>query len=412
MGEATIKEQIERAGAARRAGRMQEAEALLRELLAQNGPIPAALNALGLVLLDGRRGPEAADIFRQAIALDGAAPPLWMNLAEAERLAARPDAELAALDGALAIDPYLLPALLKKAQALERTGRLVESAACYRALLATTPDDQGLPDPVRRALAHGRTVIAAQASQQARDFATALDAVAEGFPGEPFDRVKTYIEQRAGQRRIYQPQPTAGHFPFLPAPEFFDRALFPWFDRLEAASSVIRDELTALMAGNSASFRPYVAFGSTEPVNQWAELNHSERWSSWFFWKDGVQQQASSLACPRSAALLAELPMLDIPGKAPSVMFSVLAPRTRIPPHHGSSNVRVTVHLPLIVPPGCGFRVGGETRQWQEGEAWAFDDTIEHEAWNDSDVPRIILILDAWNPYLTEAERAAVRVIG
>ena len=93
-------------------------------------------------------------------------------------------------------------------------------------------------------------------------------------------------------------------------------------------------------------------------------------------------------------------------------MFSILEPRTRIPPHTGSSNVRTTVHLPLVVPEGCGFRVGSETRTSEAGKAWAFDDTIEHEAWNDSDAPRAILILDAWNPLLTEAERAAVRVVG
>jgi aspartyl/asparaginyl beta-hydroxylase (cupin superfamily) len=101
-----------------------------------------------------------------------------------------------------------------------------------------------------------------------------------------------------------------------------------------------------------------------------------------------------------------------MPGKAPTVMFSVLQPRTAIPPHTGSTNARVTVHLPLVVPPGCRFRVGGETREWREGEAWAFDDTIEHEAWNDSDSPRAILILDVWNPLLSEAERAVVRAIG
>jgi aspartate beta-hydroxylase len=90
----------------------------------------------------------------------------------------------------------------------------------------------------------------------------------------------------------------------------------------------------------------------------------------------------------------------------------VLQPRTTIPPHTGSTNARITVHLPLVVPPGCRFRVGGETREWREGEAWAFDDTIEHEAWNDSDSPRAILILDVWNPLLSEAERAVVRAIG
>jgi aspartyl/asparaginyl beta-hydroxylase (cupin superfamily) len=74
--------------------------------------------------------------------------------------------------------------------------------------------------------------------------------------------------------------------------------------------------------------------------------------------------------------------------------------------------VRATVHLPLVIPDDCGFRVGATTRAWRTGEAWTFDDTIEHEAWNDSDQSRAILILDIWNPLLTEAERAAVRVLG
>jgi aspartyl/asparaginyl beta-hydroxylase (cupin superfamily) len=73
------------------------------------------------------------------------------------------------------------------------------------------------------------------------------------------------------------------------------------------------------------------------------------------------------------------------------------------------TNVRSIVHLPLIVPEGCTFRVGGDTRAWVEGEAFVFDDTIEHEADNPTDRDRAVLILDCWNPYLSEAERAAVR---
>ena len=37
-----------------------------------------------------------------------------------------------------------------------------------------------------------------------------------------------------------------------------------------------------------------------------------------------------------------------------------------------------------------------------------FDDTIEHEAWNDSDETRVILIVDVWNPLVTAAERDLV----
>ena len=72
------------------------------------------------------------------------------------------------------------------------------------------------------------------------------------------------------------------------------------------------------------------------------------------------------------------------------------------------TNTRAIVHLPLIVPENCGFRVGGETREWQVGKAFAFDDTIEHEAWNDSDHYRAVLIFDVWNPHLTIAEQNVI----
>ena len=72
------------------------------------------------------------------------------------------------------------------------------------------------------------------------------------------------------------------------------------------------------------------------------------------------------------------------------------------------TNARLVVHLPVIVPKGCRFRVGAETRDWREGEAWVFDDTLEHEAWNDSDEKRVIVMIDIWNPLLTQVERALV----
>ena len=69
-------------------------------------------------------------------------------------------------------------------------------------------------------------------------------------------------------------------------------------------------------------------------------------------------------------------------------------------------NTRLICHLPLIVPPGCGFRVGNETREWEEGKLLIFDDTIEHEAWNESDQDRVVLIFDIWRPELSEADAA------
>jgi aspartyl/asparaginyl beta-hydroxylase (cupin superfamily) len=65
-------------------------------------------------------------------------------------------------------------------------------------------------------------------------------------------------------------------------------------------------------------------------------------------------------------------------------------------------------HLPLIVPDGCGLRVGAEVRHWSEGEALIFDDSIEHEAWNTSDALRVVLLFDIWRPELSADERELV----
>jgi len=65
-------------------------------------------------------------------------------------------------------------------------------------------------------------------------------------------------------------------------------------------------------------------------------------------------------------------------------------------------------HLPLIVPPNCGLRVGNETRTWREGEVLVFDDTIEHEAWNQSAAARVVMIFEIWRPELSEEERTLV----
>jgi aspartyl/asparaginyl beta-hydroxylase (cupin superfamily) len=92
-------------------------------------------------------------------------------------------------------------------------------------------------------------------------------------------------------------------------------------------------------------------------------------------------------------------------------MFSLLAPGAHIPPHNGVANIRLVCHLPLIVPPGCWFRVGDERREWEVGKAWVFDDTIEHEAANPSESLRVILILDTWHPDLSRAERESVAAI-
>ena len=87
---------------------------------------------------------------------------------------------------------------------------------------------------------------------------------------------------------------------------------------------------------------------------------------------------------------------------------ALLRAGARIQPHNGQFNTRLTCHLPLIVPSGCRFRVGNEVREWERGKLLIFDDSIEHEAWNQSSEDRFILIFDIWRPELSEQERREV----
>src|SRR3546814_7962020 len=88
----------------------------------------------------------------------------------------------------------------------------------------------------------------------------------------------------------------------------------------------------------------------------------------------------------RTAPLFPSTPLFrSVPGRAPVAFFSALKPGTHIPPHNGATNTRLTVHMPLVIPPDCALRVGDETRTWEPGKLLMFDDTIRHEAWNYSD---------------------------
>jgi len=401
-----------RAAEAWRQGRHEAAAQLLQPLIERDPQHLAALNTLAMIALNRNDAAKAIHYLERAAAAEPGAAPIWFNLFQAFDLAGDLESGLGSLDRALRADPNYVPAIVMKAAILDRLGRGPDALALYRAIIAAGPAVDALPEPVRRAFAHGVEIVRADDERRAAGLERPMAEIEAAFPGAGLDRARAYLEQRTGRRKVYVQQPVGGHFPYLPAIEYFVRDHFPWLAALEAKTDEIRGELLSLLEEGDRGFRPYVAFDSTLPANQWAELNHSPRWSAWFFWRDGVRQDENCARCPATAALLDTLPLLDLPGKGPTAMFSILEPRTRIPPHTGSNNVRTTVHLPLIVPAECGFRVGAETRTFEAGKAWAFDDTIEHEAWNDSDEPRAIFILDVWNPLLSEAERAAVRVIG
>ena len=409
MDQTELQRSLAAARQARQAGRPDEAARLLRDVLARAGEQPAALNALGMALLAQGRHGEAAGLFRRAIAADPHSPELWMNLARAFREQGDAAEEQRALEGALAIDQRHFMALVRLAELLERVGDASGAAERWSGVLALAAMMDERPAALEHMLEHAGNFVA----RQRASFASTIDAgLAEARLGLDPARRRRFdacIDHVLGRRRIYANQPAGMHFPFLPAEEYFERRHFPWLEQIEAETEAIRSELEALLADDGASFRPYVAMEPGTPANKWSPLDNSLDWGALHLWKDGRRDDEVCARAPRTAAAVEALPLCDLPGRTPTVFFSLLRPGTHLPAHTGVSNVRTIIHLPLIVPPGCAFRVGGETREWEVGRAWAFDDTIEHEAWNRSDRLRAILIFDVWNPHIDEVERDLLR---
>jgi aspartyl/asparaginyl beta-hydroxylase (cupin superfamily) len=368
----------------------------------------AVLNETALRELRNGNLAAARDLLERAVAHDAANTRFMMNLAGTLRQLGLADEEMRMIERVLAIEPRHLLALLQKATLLESQGKQRAAAKVYHNALQTIAPGASVPAALRGLI--DKAIAATNANDAALDaFLTArLQELRGRHAGEEQDRFDHCIDAFLGKRRIFTPQPTFLNFPQLPAREFHPRAQFPWLQRLEAATAEIREEFERVFTEDGASLEPYIAYPQGVPLDQWAELNHSRRWSVFYLWRDGKPVEEHLRRCPRAAQLLASLPLLDIPGYAPTVFFSILDAKSHIPAHSGVTNTRVIVHLPLIVPPACRFRVGSTTREWRPGEAWVFDDSIEHEAWNDSAAPRAILILDVWNPYLTAAERDLV----
>jgi aspartyl/asparaginyl beta-hydroxylase (cupin superfamily) len=397
------------AEAAEADGRFDEAHRLLAELAQADPNHPKALLFQGQRALQRGDARGALALFRRAEAADAQDIPVKLQLAMAQKLLGDLHGALRSLDEALAIQPYLVMGLLSKAAILEKLGQPRLAARSYRHALQAAPEDAArVPPSLRGPLERARSFVQEHDDDLEAYLRESLKEARTQAAGADLGRFDECLEVLVGKKKVFVQQPDLIHFPRLPAIQFYERAHFPWFSELEAATDVIRQEMLAVLAEDQEEFRPYIALDPDKPVNQWAELNHSPDWSSFFLWKDGVKLEEHCARCPRTAELLSRLPMLDMRGFGPTAMFSVLQPRTRIPPHTGSANTRLVCHLPLILPDGCGFRVGNDTREWRMGEAWVFDDTIEHEAWNDSGQVRVILIIDVWNPFLTAAERQLV----
>lgn len=365
-------------------------------------------NAEGVAALRAGDAAAAVAAFTRATAADPAAGPLWRNLAHAHRLAEDAEGERTALNQALSLDRLDFAAQLRLAQLHQRLGEETQALMAWNAVQQMAAGLPGMASEVAAEVAAGQNYCDGLRARLAAAAEAAL-AADTGRDETEERRVRAFVDQALGRRRVYHNQCAGVFYPFLPEDEYFDRRHFPWLDQLEAATPAIQAELRDLLDAPGDLIRPYVRFEEGTPDNEWSPLDGSLDWSACFLWEYGEPHRAVVERCPQTAAVLDALPLARIPGRAPNAFFSVLRPHSKIPPHTGVTNTRAIIHLALEVPPGCGFRVGNETREWIEGKAFAFDDSIDHEAWNNSDQRRAVLIIDTWNPHLSAREQDAVQ---
>lgn len=351
-------------------------------------------------LREGRTA-EALTLFRRIIDTGQANTAVWIGVAMAHRAQGETAAERTALEQALRLDPRDLRALLMSADHHAAAGD-TRAADSYYAAFAKLAEATG--DPALRAeAARARDMQA----RYAADYETQLRRELASFPlDQPQGRrMQRSLELMLGKSEIYLQQPRNFYFPELPQIEYADRDAFPWLDRVEAATDDIRAELLRVMEEDTA-FVPYVEAEPNRPLFDDKGLVGNPDWSAFYLWKAGEPVAENIARCPATMAALAEAPLCRIPGRTPSILFSLLRPGMHIQPHHGFMNARYICHLPLVVPEGCAMRVGSQTRAWTEGRACVFDDSIEHEAWNrNPDQLRVVLIFDVWRPELSAAER-------
>jgi aspartate beta-hydroxylase len=410
---------VERADGHARRGELAAAHELYRQILGLEPSHPEALSFVATAALqsgDLRRGLQ---LLEQGVAAHPDHATLHKNLGIAYRTVGERQRALLAFTRAVELKPDQVAALFNQATLFFELGRKDEALTGYiRAFDAA--DAVGMFVDVTRIPA-GIRDMAQQGMDALRDarlevFRSALAPVEQQHGRAALDRVWHCLESYLGLRPkiplASKQRPTFMTFPGLPDRAWYEHDEFPWMPELERHTPQIREELLAVMA-KEQGFRPFVEMPREHPgAEYWKELNHSANWNAFFFYRDGQAYTDNQARCPVTTAALDAAPLNRVADHSPESLYSILTPGAHIPPHTGVINVRLVVHLPLIVPSAseCGIRVGTEIRGWTEGKCIAFDDTYEHEAWNKSPNTRVVMIFDVWNPALTLPEREAMRV--
>ncbi|MEP7186767.1 MAG: aspartyl/asparaginyl beta-hydroxylase domain-containing protein [Rhodanobacter sp.] len=399
-----------------RQGAMGAAENAFLDLLERK---PQDVEALRFVAnRQSERGEHEAAIRRLQMAIDvtGDDPTAWVQLGNAQMASADFTSAVTSLRSGLSLAPRIFVARLQLGIALEQLGQPHEALKAYFMAIESAramgrwQDDTTTATALHEAVKHAMKYV----NQGRRKlFRGVLEPLRERYGIAELVRVERslsiYFSDQLANIPDPRQRPKFLYFPDIASQPYYPRKHFPWLEALEAATDVVRDELRAVLA-QERSLESFLGESSSQASQGMLRSSSSldPAWDAYFFYRHGERYDDHCARCPQTTAILDTLPLVRIRNHAPETLFSVLSPGTHILPHTGVTNTRLVTHLPLIVPPDCAIRVGGEEHIWQEGRCVTFDDTYEHEAWNRSGQTRVVLILDSWHPDLSEVERAAV----
>jgi aspartate beta-hydroxylase len=355
------------------------------------------------------RAAEALERFGVITGAGDANSVVWLGTAMAHKVLGDRPAERTALTRVLALEPRDLRALLMTADHYADLGDARAAASYYDAVVKVGAAAGSVEKVLEPDLARAIRMHEFYAEAYGTRLRKALGSQALDRPEAR--RVRRALNLLVGKSELYIQQPRNFYFPELPNIEYADRAAFSWLDRVEAATGDIRAELIRVLEEDSA-FSPYVEAEPNRPFFDDHGMLGNPSWGAFYLWRAGAPVAENAARCPAAIAALEGAPLCRIPGRTPSILFSLLRPGAHIAPHHGFTNARFICHLPLIVPEGCAMRVGAETRPWAEGQACVFDDSMEHEAWNrNPDKLRVVMIFDIWRPELSATERELVSAL-
>ena len=330
-------------------------------------------------------------------------PQAWLFLAQACQGLDDRGTALRALDEVLKADRRNVFALLMKGDIHFRNGDDRAAVSFYKMGLKLAEAMPQMPGDLAERVIRAKDAVD-QAEQRFDEHLSAV--LCERGIGEMPPRFTEALAIAAGKQPVYLQQPTSFYYPGLPQLAWYSPDDFPWAAELESAASEMRAEIEAVLA-EDVGLVPYVE-EHEERASRGHSLLNDTRWSAFHLWKNGEIVEENARRCPLTMRMLELPPMPRIERRSPMAMVSILRPGTHIPPHSGMLNTRLICHIPLVVPPDCRLRVGADTRKVVEGRAMIFDDSFEHEAWNDSDQVRAVLLFEIWRPELSEKERVAL----